>query len=314
MVSLRRLARARPGGARLFALALHRVVERREIDADAARAQRVLREIERKAISVVEREGGLAVEHVALCQARALLVEDREAALQRVAEAGLFQLERLGDQRLGADQLGIGLAHLARERGHQLPHQRFFGAEQFGMAHGAPHDAAEHIAAAFVRGQHAVGDQEGRRAQVIGDHPVRGLVRPMGADPGQLRDVLDQIGEQVDGVIVVRALQHRGDAFEPHAGVDRGPRQVDALAALELLVLHEDEIPDLDEAVAVGIGRAGRAAGDVVAVVVEDFRARTAGAGVAHRPEIVAAGDAEDALSGRPAIFFQSLKASSSSI
>ncbi len=46
-------------------------------------------------------------------------------------------------------------------------------------------------------------------------------------------------------------------------------------------------------------GRAGRAARDVVAVVVEDFRARAAGAGVAHRPEIVAAGDAENFLVGQ---------------
>src|SRR5262249_61811083 len=34
--------------------------------------------------------------------------------------------------------------------------------------------------------------------------------------------------------------------------------------------------------------------GNVLAVVVEDFRARTAGAEVAHLPEIVRAGDADD--------------------
>ena len=41
-------------------------------------------------------------------------------------------------------------------------------------------------------------------------------------------------------------------------------------------------------------GAAGRPARDVVAVVVEDFRARPARAGVAHLPEIVGAGDADD--------------------
>ena len=174
--------------------------------------------------------------------------------VQRLAEARLFQLERLGDQRLGAHQFRIGLAHLAGERRHQLEHQRLLRAEQFGVAHGAPHDAAEHIAAAFVRGQHAVGDQEGGRAQVIGDHPVRGLVRAVGIDAGQFGDDADQGGEQVDGVIVVRALQDGGDALEPHAGVDGGPRKIDARAVLALLVLHEDEIPDLDETVALGVG------------------------------------------------------------
>ena len=107
------------------------------------------------------------------------------------------------------------------------------------------------------------------------------------------------VREQVDGVIVVRALQHRGDALEPHAGVDRRARQRHALAALLLLVLHEHQVPDLDEAVAVGLRRAGRAAGDVRAVVVEDFRAGAAGAGVAHRPEIVGAGDAQDLAVGQ---------------
>ena len=111
---------------------------------------------------------------------------------------------------------------------------------------------------------------------------------PVASTPVTSATRLDQRAEQVDGVVVVRALQHRGDALEPHAGVDRGPRQVDALARGELLVLHEHEVPDLDEAVAVGVGRAGRAARNVRAVVVEDFRARAARAGVAHRPEIVA--------------------------
>ena len=122
---------------------------------------------------------------------------------------------------------------------------------------------------------------------------------PSGSTP--VRSALARISapKQVDVVIVVHALQHGGDALEAHAGVDRGARQVDALAARQRLVLHEDEVPDLDEPVAIGVGRAGRAAGNVVAVVVEDLRARTAGAGVAHRPEIVAGGDADDALVGQ---------------
>src|SRR5205807_3945525 len=67
----------------------------------------------------------------------------------------------------------------------------------------------------------------------------------------------------------------------------------------ELLELHEHQIPDLDEAVAVGVGRAGRAAGNVRPMVVEDFRAWPAWAEVAHLPEIVAAGDAADLALGQ---------------
>jgi len=130
---------------------------------------------------------------------------------------------------------------------------------------------------------------------MVGDDAVRNLLRPVGIDAGRFGAGADQRPHQVDVVVVVLALQHRGDALEAHAGVDRRPRQMRALAVGLRLVLHEDEIPDLDVAVAVGVGRAGRTAGNLVAVVEEDFRARAARAGVAHRPEIVVGGDADDA-------------------
>ena len=51
--------------------------------------------------------------------------------------------------------------------------------------------------------------------------------------------------------------------------------------------LHEDQVPDLDVAVAVGARRPRRPAFDARAVVVEDLAARPAGTGVGHLPEVV---------------------------
>src|SRR5712692_1381261 len=110
------VARARPGGARLFALALHRARERLRVDLDAARPERVLGEIERKAVGVVELEGGLAGKLRPACNAFALLFEQSEPARERFAKPRLLQLQRLADQRLGAHEFGIGLAHFAHER------------------------------------------------------------------------------------------------------------------------------------------------------------------------------------------------------
>ncbi len=123
---------------------------------------------------------------------------------------------------------------------------------------------------------------------MVGDDAMRGALRTVGIDAGEVGAGPDESAKQVDVVVVVHALQHGGDALEPHAGVDRRPRQVDPLAAGQGLKLHEHKIPDLDEAVAVSVRRAGRPAGDMGAVIVEDLRARAARAGVAHRPEIVA--------------------------
>src|SRR5260370_1280020 len=52
--------------------------------------------------------------------------------------------------------------------------------------------------------------------------------------------------------------------------------------------LHENEIPDLDVAIAFGFARSGRTARDPGPMVVENLAARTAGAPVGHLPEVIA--------------------------
>ncbi len=309
----RRLAGTRPGLARLGALALHRGLKAGIVDAETAGAQRVLGQVEREAIGVVELEGDLAGELFAALQVARLVFEHGEAAHQRGAETRLLELQRFCDQRFGADQLGIGLPHFAHQRGHELPHQRIARADQLRMAHRAPHDAAQHVAAALVRRQHAIGDQKRRSAQVVGDHAVRNLVRTVGVDAARLGAGADQRAHQIDVVIVVLALQHGGDALETHAGVDRGPRQFYALAARQRLVLHEHEVPDLDEAVAIGVCRAGRTAGDLVAVIEEDLRARAAGPVSPIAQKLSEVGMRMMRESGKPAMLFQRSNASSSS-
>ncbi len=127
------------------------------------------------------------------------------------------------------------------------------------------------------------------------------LFRSVGA--GFARGGLDQGLEQVDLVVAVHVLQHGGQALHAHAGVDRRLRQRGQGARLVAVELHEHEVPDFDEAVAVFLGRTWRAAPDVGAVVVEHFGARAARAGVGHLPEVVrrvaralVVADADDAL------------------
>src|SRR5229473_741007 len=89
---------------------------------------------------------------------------------------------------------------------------------------------------------------------MIGDDAMRdrmGSIRrhPRGFGGGQ-----DQRPEEVDVIVVVLALQDCGDTLEPHSSVDRGARQRDPLTRTQLVELREDEVPDLDEAVAFRIG------------------------------------------------------------
>ena len=119
------------------------------------------------------------------------------------------------------------------------------------------------------------------------------------------RGFANEIDEDVDVVVVGDALHHRRHAFETGAGVHRRLRQRRELAVGRAVELHEHQVPDLHPAIAVGVGRARRAARNVRAMVEEDFAARAAGAGVAHLPEVVGAAarlvaDAHD-LVGRQA-------------
>ena len=162
------------------------------------------------------------------------------------------------------------------------------------MPHRPAHDAAQHVAAPVIARHHTIRDQERGRAQVIRDHPVMRLARPIGIGRGHIRRRFDQSAHCVSCIIVVASLQQCADPLQPHAGVDRLHVQRPHGAVLELFVLHEDDVPDLDESVAVFIWAARRATPDVIPVIVENLGAGATGTGRPHLPEIVGGRDADD--------------------
>ncbi len=129
---------------------------------------------------------------------------------------------------------------------------------------------------------------------MVGDDAMARRLRPGRRDMSQIRDGLRERAEEIRLEHGADALHERRHALEPHAGVDRRTRQLDALIGRHLIVLHEHEVPELDEAVAVLVGTAGRAAGEFLALIVKNFRRRPTGAGVAHAPKIVLRRDADD--------------------
>src|SRR5512139_206667 len=86
----------------------------------------------------------------------------------------------------------------------------------------------------------------------------------------------------------MHALKHRSDALEAHARVHAGFGEGRHRSFVVPVELHEHEVPYLDVAVAFGLARPRRSAGDSRAVVVEDLAARTAGPRLCHLPEVVA--------------------------
>ena len=294
------LARSLPrgaGGALLFG---HRGIEPGAIDPEALRAEGVLGQVIREAERVVELERGFAGERSARFHRGGGFIEQAQTVDERAAELRFLLQQRRFDRGLRADELGVCRAHFGNQRGDQPVHQRLLRAEQMRVPHRAAHDATQHIATTLIGGQHAVRNEEPRGAQMIGDDAVARLIVARRGGAGERAGSGDQRLERVGVIIVVDALQHRRDPLQPHAGVDRRLGQRRARAVGRLVELHEDEVPDLDEAIAILIRAARRATGDMVAMIEKDLRARPARPGVPHRPEIVVGGDADDALLGEP--------------
>ena len=133
---------------------------------------------------------------------------------------------------------------------------------------------------------------------MVGDDPHPHVRLVVGAVflPGELFHQADDRAEQVRLVDVVHALQQEGQPLDAEPGVDVLLRQrtenreigllaVTAARRFAAHVLHEDQVPDLQVPVLVG----DRSALDTEfrAAVVIDLRARSAGTGNPHRPEIV---------------------------
>ena len=137
-------------------------------------------------------------------------------------EAALFVGDRVQDVLAPIAQLAIMIAHLLDHHVGDLGHERPIEADLAAKARRAAQDHAQHVIAAHVAGQGAIGNEEGRRARMIGNHAIGDEVLfdfGIGVARQFLR-LVDQRQEQIGLVVGIDALQDRHDALEAHAGID----------------------------------------------------------------------------------------------
>jgi hypothetical protein len=136
---------------------------------------------------------------------------------------------------------------------------------------------------------------------VVGENAQRpvGRVLLAVAPAGELLAEVDQRLELVGLKDRRLALQDRGHAVEPHAGVDVARRQRLQVVGGTLVVLHEDEVPELQEALVLTARKIVGAA-EVKAAVEVELRARSARPDGAGFPEVLRARAADDPLTRNP--------------
>ena len=262
-----RLARAR-------ALLAHQALEvglARE--RHAALGGDLARELDREAVGVVQAEGVGARDRAGGQQ----VVEQPRALLQRAPEALLLGAHPLVDRLVLGQQLGVAGAHEVDDEAHVLRQEAVLDADAVALQQRAAHDPAQHVAAVLVGGHDAVGDEEGHAARVVGQDPQRALVGLAGGEVAPERHERQELVGLEDRV---DALLDHGHAVEAQARVDVLGRQRGERADRILVVLHEDEVPVLQEALVVAarevVGRAPLQAAVEVELAARPARARSA--------------------------------------
>ena len=260
------------------------------------------RQVDGEAVGVVQLErvrageDGLALLLVGVQK----LSEDLHAAVDGLGKVLLLGADDLGDIGLTLAQLGIMAFVLVHDRIHDLIEERTVDAKQLAVAGGSSQQAAQHVAAALVAGQHAVADHKGSRADVVGDD-AQGhvfLAALAVARAGDLRDLVRDVHHRVDVEQRIDILAHDSQTLKAHAGVDVLLLELGVVVVAVVVELGEDDVPDLHIAVAVAAdGAAGLAAAVLFAAVVVNFRAGAARTR-AVLPEVVLLAELEDAILG----------------
>jgi hypothetical protein len=138
--------------------------------------------------------------------------------------------------------------------------------------------------------ERAGGREVTARGAPLGGHPASGV-----AAAGELLAELDHRPEAVGLVHGRDVLDDRGHPLEAHPGVDVLLRQRRERVALAELVLHEDEVPELEEALGV-VARAVVLAAEAEPAVEVELRARPGRPDRAGLPEVVLAPELDDPL------------------
>ena len=175
------------------------------------------------------------------------VVEHLQPALEGLAEPLLLGLHDPLDLGGMLDQLGEGAGDLLDHDRRQPVDVR--EPDPVALLHGPADEPADDVAAPLVRRRDPLGDQEHHRATVVGEHAMR-LRRLLGVAVGDAGLLGDPAHDRLVAVGVedrADVLQQHGAALEPEARVDVLLRQRRQRAVGGEVVLHEDEVPELED-------------------------------------------------------------------
>ena len=225
------------------------------------------------------------------------LFEQLLAAGERLSEAVFLGPDQLRDLAAAFFELRVDRAHLPAHDVGQLVEERRLESKAPPELNRPADHPAQHVAAPFVRGRDAFGDEERRRPRVL-DNDAVGLRRVFGRAVRHVRTLADPRQQRLERVDVeerIDSLQDHRRPLEAHSGVDVLTRQRRQGAVFGEIEFHEDQIPELEKPLALTAGSAGRPATAVLlAAVVVELAAGAAWTRIGRLPEVLGARESDD--------------------
>ena len=286
---------------RTVTLLSHQLTESLLVNLHASLSSHLQGQVNREAVGVVQSKRlstGNRVRAVLLSGSNSLF-QTLSTGLNGVQERLLLSVRNAGNTLEVVTHVRESTLHsLARSR-EQHGQAGLSNAQQTHRTDSAAHQTAQNVAAALVRGGHAISNQHQRGADVVSHHAhthvilvalVLGGLRAVVLLAGQLRRSVQNRADLVGLVEVLNTLQQHCQALNTQAGIDVLLRQItqnlevvltDALATL---VLHEHEVPNLNVTVVVSRRAAFLTVGG--ATVVEDLRVGACRAGLTGGPVV----------------------------
>ncbi len=181
------------------------------------------------------------------------LAEELPASKQRPDERLFFQSENLGDPRFGRLEFGKIVSHRRDKPGKDIGQKGPLKPEHPPIADRSPQNFPQHIAPIGIARLHAVGDRERETPDMVGDH-MEG-----GSENGVLTvvffsrnffDLCDESAKDVGLEYIVDPDFQGGDPLEARSRVDRLFGKVFQFARSVARILHEDEVPEFEIALA----------------------------------------------------------------
>ena len=256
------------------------------------------RKIKREAESIIEFEGvGTGKDSfILLLVIIQQIFENRHTGINGAVEVLFFVADYRDDIVLFFTQLRILAFIFMDNRVNNLPEKCIIHIKQLAMACSTTHQAAQHIASAFIGWQDPVTDHKDGGTNMVRNDAERNICFMISSviGTGKFAHLVGDIHHRINIEERIDILADTGKTFQAHAGIDIFLFELSIIVVAVIIELGKHVVPDLNIPITVTAHSTGRfSAAEFLSTVIINLRAWTTWA-CSMFPEVIFLSETED--------------------